>query len=555
MVHLNLFVFCTLAYFANNGVTSAVTGSTDDDLIITLSTGSKVRGHVLQSFEGNNFHAFESIPYAEPPIGKNRFQPPVIKKPWEGVLNATANDKICPQLLSHNDPVVIGDEDCLILNVYRPLKSDRQKSLPVFFWIYGGGFDSGYSALYDPSLLIDYDIVIVTINYRVGSLGFLTTIDDNIPGNVGLKDQLLALQWVHDNIIAFGGDPNQVTVGGESAGSMSAGFHLLSKAAKGLYSAIIQQSGSPLAGPFYPSKDREVAFEFGRQLNKSFTSSRSSDLLAMLQEASLTDILNLQATFSVGVRPQGFMATIVFKPVIEEEFNDKAFLTGPMHSAILNGKFNFVPVLIGLNSEESLMFYDSVDKEAFNQAARFFDENAKDIISVSLNIAEEAREDVGKALKSLYTNTSFQEDTLGFIKYSSDEVFGRSIIRQAEGASRYVPVFMYQLSWYNKNNRFPGTGHASDLYYLWNLPIASTTAYNETLRRPILKLWTNFIKYQNPTPIEDEDLQNVIWPEVEPGSVKYLNIDSTFEVQENPRGYYDIESILDAYLKEPLISY
>ncbi|XP_072396035.1 para-nitrobenzyl esterase-like [Diabrotica undecimpunctata] len=552
MKHLKLLVF-SLVYFANTGTTSLAAEFADDnDLIVTLPTGSKMRGYVLQSFEGNDFYAFENIPYAEPPSGQNRFQPPIVKKPWEGVFNATTNGKLCPQTLSQTDFTIIGEEDCLVLNVYKPLKANPQELLPVYFWIHGGGFISGFGSVYNPKLFIDYDIVIVTINYRLGALGFLTTIDNNIPGNLGLKDQLLALHWVHDNINAFGGDPKQVTVGGESGGSMSAGFHLLSKSARGLFSGIIQQSGSPLAGFFYPSNDREVAFEYGRQLNKSFNSSKSSDLLAMLQEASMADIINLQTTFYPRNRPQGFMTSLVWKPVIEEDV-DTAAVTGPMHSAILDGEFNFVPVLIGLNSEESLFILNDTSDE-FKQRVKYYDETPKNMISEYLNIAEEAREDVGKALKSLYTNSSFEEDTLGFIKYTSDENFGRSIARQAEAGSRYAPVYMYQLSWYNKTNPYPGVEHGDDLLYMWFV-LETFPSYNEALRKPILKWWTNFIKYQNPTPVEDEDLQNVIWPEVKPGSVKYLNIDSTFEVKENPRQYYQIESILDPYIRVPLITY
>ncbi|XP_072396029.1 para-nitrobenzyl esterase-like isoform X1 [Diabrotica undecimpunctata] len=546
MAHLKLLFFCVIIYFAKTGVTSPV--STTDDLIVTLSTGSKVRGHVLQSFEGNDFQAFESIPYAEPPTGKNRFQPPIPKTPWEGVFNATYNNKTCPQF-----GYGISEEDCLILNVYRPVKSSNKELLPVFFWIYGGGFNSGLASIYDPKFLIDYDIIIVTINYRIGVLGFLTTIDDNIPGNLGLKDQVLALQWVHDNINTFGGDPKQVTVGGESAGSMSAAFLLQSKPARGLYSGIIQQSGSSLSGIFYPSNDREVAFEFGRQLNSSFNSSKSSDLLTVLQEAPLEELIELQNRFSYGVRPQGYANSLVWKPVIEEEFNENALITAPMHSAILNGQFNFVPILIGFNSEEALLSVN-VSSDQFKQRAIFYDENPKEIISASLNVAEEAREYVGRALKSLYTNSSFEEDTFSLIKYTSDEVFSRSIARQAETASLYVPVYMYELSWYNKSNTFPGVEHSADLYYMWGVNFDGNT-HNESLRKPILKWWTNFIKYQNPTPVEDEDLQKIIWPEVKPGSVKYLNIDSTFEVQENPRQYNEIKSILDPFIREPLISY
>ncbi|CAG9827647.1 unnamed protein product [Diabrotica balteata] len=367
-------------YAFKTPVTSPVAGDAPDDLIITLPTGSKVQGHILKSFEGNDFQAFENIPYAEAPVGKNRL-----------------------------------------------------KALPVYLWIYGGSFNVGYGTLYNPKFLIDYDIIIVTINYRLGVLGFLTTNDDNIPANLGLKDQLLALQWVHDNIIAFGGDPNQVTIGGESAGSISVGFHWLNKQARGLFTGIIQQSGSPLSSFLSKQGSREIAFEYGRQLNNSFNSSKSSDLLVTLQEASLSDILKLQKNVDV-------------------------------------------------------------DSDLFKQRAKFYDENPKEIPNEALNIAEENKEHVGAALRKHYTNSSFEEDALALIQYTSDEVFGRSVGRQADAASRYVPVYMYQLSWYNKSNQFPGVEHTADLHYFWDFT-PQEASHNDTLRKPLFKWWTNFIKY------------------------------------------------------------
>ncbi|XP_072396398.1 carboxylic ester hydrolase-like [Diabrotica undecimpunctata] len=551
MARLKLFIFCAIIYFSDTRVTSPVAGDAVDDLIITLPTGSKVQGHILKSFEGNDFQAFENIPYAEAPVGKNRLKVSSPKEPWEGVFNATSSTKACSQFLDDN---VIGEEDCLVLNVYRPSKADNQEALPVYLWIYGGSFLVGYGTLYNPKFLIDYDIIIVTINYRLGVLGFLTTNDDNIPANLGLKDQLLALQWVHDNIIAFGGDPNQVTIGGESAGSISVGFHWLNKQARGLFSGIIQQSGSPLSSFLSKQGSREVALEYGRQLNNSFNSTKSSDLLVTLQEASLSDIMKLQKTFAVGTKPQGHYTTIVWQPIIEGDFSDNAAVTGHMHSAVLNGEFNFVPILMGLNSEESLFQMIDVDSDLFKQRAKFYDENPKVIPDEALNIAEENKEHVGAALRKHYTNSSFEEDSLALIQYTSDEVFGRSIGRQADAASRYVPVYMYQLSWYNKSNQFPGVEHTADLHYFWDFT-PQEASHNDTLRKPLFKWWTNFIKYGNPTPIEDEDLQNVIWPEVKPGSVKYLNIDSTFEVKENPRRYYDLERIIDPYIREPFNTY
>ncbi|XP_072402305.1 para-nitrobenzyl esterase-like [Diabrotica undecimpunctata] len=560
-MYLKLAIFCWLLYsFTKKGVNSlpgAEAEFEEDELIVELENLGKIRGHILQSAEGKDFYAFQDIPYAEPPIGKNRFKPPKPHGPWEGILNTTSNNKVCPQQFlekKHKLSDLNEDEDCLVLNVYTPVKPSSNKSLPIFFWIHGGSYvyGAGSMLLYNPKLLVDYDIIVVTINYRLGALGFLTTLDENIPANLALKDQLLALKWTHQNIHKFGGDPKKITVGGESAGSISAGFHLLSRSAKGLINGIIQQSGSPLCGVFYPTNDRKLAFEFGKTLNSSFTSATSSDLLELLQQASTSDILAVQSKLTSG-RSVGFMDAITYKPVIEGTFNDDAFITEPMHGAVQDGHFNLVPILIGITSEESLMFLFEINESDIEKRAKFLDEDPKNLIGDYLNVAEQDRAAAGSILHTYYNYSTFTEDRTALIKYTSDEVFTRSVIRQAECASRYVPVYMYELSWLPEGSTDIGVPHSADLWYLWD-----TMAFGEnkeTLRKPILKWWTNFIKYQNPTPVLDEELQNVIWPEVQPNAVKYLDINSQFTVKENPRNYYNLKSLLDSFIKPPYVSY
>ncbi|CAG9839712.1 unnamed protein product [Diabrotica balteata] len=559
-MNLRLIIFCSLLYVAIKGVfSSPVSGaqSEEDDLIVELENLGKIRGHILQSSEGKDFYAFQDIPYGESTAGNNRFKPSKPRGPWEGVLNVTENKKKCPQAsFMNNDLSSDSDltEDCLVLNVYTPVKPSSGKSLPIFFWIHGGAFLGGSGSMkeYDPKYLIDYDIVVVTINYRLGALGFLTTLDDSIPGNLGLKDQLLALKWAHDHIHQFGGDPDKITVGGESAGSMATGFQMLSRAAKGLFRGIIQQSGSPLARFFYPSDDREHAFEFGKALNSSFTSTKSSDLLELLQQVSYSDLLDVQSKFSPGGNV-GFMDALVYKPVLEDENNDDAFVTEPMHGAVLDGHFNLVPLLIGINSEEALGFLNQAGNETIEERAKSLDESPSNLVAESLNVADEDRETVGNGLKEIYNFSSFVEDRNAFVKYTTDEAFARSSIRQAESASRYVPVYLYQLSWLPENSTEIGVPHGADVWYFWGgLPLGPST---ESLRKPFLKLWTNFIKYQNPTPESDEELQNVIWPEVKPDAVKYLDLNTQFTVHDNPRNYYSFKSLLDHYIHPPYISY
>lgn len=189
------------------------------------------------------------VPYAEPPVGRLRFTAPAPVRPWRGVRPATAVGGAAPQHGSFTaDTRRLGapSEDCLYLNVYAPAEPGPPR--PVLVWIHGGAYTSGSGALYDGSgLAARGDVVVVTVNYRLGVLGFVdlgAATDAEIPSNLGLRDQIAALRWVRDNIAAFGGDPERVTVAGESAGSIAVSLLLTAPSARGLFRSAIMQSGS-----------------------------------------------------------------------------------------------------------------------------------------------------------------------------------------------------------------------------------------------------------------------------------------------------------------------
>ena len=190
---------------------------------------------------------FKGIPYAASTAGENRWRPPQPPKPWDGVYEATGFGPTCPQT---RDGSIQGSEDCLNLNIWTPSYSLNEK-LPVFVWIHGGRFTfgSGCNKLYDGSQMALKNIVVVTFNYRCGILGFLSHPDlsnesnHNASGNYGLLDKIAALEWVQENISAFGGDQTRVTIGGQSAGAASVGLHMMSPLSKGLFNACISQSG------------------------------------------------------------------------------------------------------------------------------------------------------------------------------------------------------------------------------------------------------------------------------------------------------------------------
>ena len=243
----------------------------DDNTKVNLTLGwveGERRDNLL--YPEWSYYAFHAIPYAEPPLGELRFQLPRAYSTSYGTIddpyNATdsyRNNKICPQVKNpHFTKVDREDEDCLHLSVYSPdIHSDTLR--PVLVWIHGGDFESGSGMhrYFGPERFMkDGDIVMVSINYRLGTLGFLSLGTEELPGNAGLWDQVEALKWIQANIDSFGGNPGNVTIMGESAGSWSVMYQLLSPKSAGLFQRVISQSGTPMS-PAYHEYAEDKAIE------------------------------------------------------------------------------------------------------------------------------------------------------------------------------------------------------------------------------------------------------------------------------------------------------
>ncbi|XP_018321739.1 esterase FE4 isoform X2 [Agrilus planipennis] len=215
------------------------------NLPLTSTKLGVIKGNYLESRLKRTIYAYRGIRYAEAPVGNLRFQPPVPVKSWDTIYDATKDGAACPQ--PGFQPT---SEDCLFLNVYTTVSPENIQqdnvTRPVIVYIHAGGFYSvtGRSDWAGPEYMLDQDVVFVTLNYRLGALGFISTGDKFAPGNLGLKDQVLALKWVKDNVIYFGGDPNCVTLYGYSMGSASISLHLISPMSRGLFHRAILSSGS-----------------------------------------------------------------------------------------------------------------------------------------------------------------------------------------------------------------------------------------------------------------------------------------------------------------------
>lgn len=309
----------------------------------------------LKGSERDGIYAFKGIPYALPPVGEWRWQPPQDPWPWVGVLDATDYGKWAPQNKSGLDAVMGAEsgeqgENCLTLNVWTPGLDNAKR--PVMVWIHGGGFTigSGAQGVYEGRTLAAHgDVVVVTINYRLGILGFANlkvATGGRIPatGNEGLLDQAKALAWVQDNIADFGGDPDNVTIFGESAGGMSTGALLALPEARGLFHKAIPQSG---AG--HTAATMETAPLVGEAILK--VTGLDAEGLA---KASVEDLLKVQRLIEGGKvedYPLSKIGSLPFRPVI-----DGTVLTDLPVDAVRAGKAAGIPIMAGCTLDEWRLF-------------------------------------------------------------------------------------------------------------------------------------------------------------------------------------------------------
>merc|ERR1711936_330322 len=223
-----------------------------NNTIVVHTKYGDVKGCLNSTTDGPPIATFLGIPFAKPPTGKLRFKEPQPPESWNGTRDASNFGKRCMQLrtaFKEGDISHLISEDCLYLNVYVRPVATVMPSIPVMVWIHGGGYTTGSGSVpfYNGSRLAERGVIVVTINYRLGVFGYMSTEDDVMPGNYGMMDQIAALKWVRDNIGFFGGDSNQVTIFGESAGGSSVSLLTMSPLGKGLFRRATMESGASLS--------------------------------------------------------------------------------------------------------------------------------------------------------------------------------------------------------------------------------------------------------------------------------------------------------------------
>ncbi|KAJ8683812.1 hypothetical protein QAD02_019604 [Eretmocerus hayati] len=381
-------IITALSLLFFTGTSTAQLNSTS---IVLLRKGP-VRGQILTTFRKSiQYSSFTGIPFAKPPLADLRFRPPEEIENWKDVLDTTKEPSICAQLAneinSRHD--IIGSEDCLYLNVYTPQtdfeRLNETDLKAVMVWIYGGGFMAGsqLSNTARPDFLLENDVVVVSMNYRLGPLGFLNLNHQDASGNAGLKDQSLALRWVKENIAQFGGNPKKITIFGESAGAVSVDLHVVSNMSVGLFQQSISMSGSPLGTYWSMQTNKEAmqhAFELGSKLGYNF--SEIDGLLETLRSASTADLIVKAAE----------LPWTPFRPTVEknaETDSTQKFLS----SCVLDRykdvrKINRGRHMMGFTSNEGKVFYYNMRTvlDMFEMSSELFEEGG---ISMNLSSYQE----------------------------------------------------------------------------------------------------------------------------------------------------------------------
>ncbi|CAG5025184.1 unnamed protein product [Parnassius apollo] len=320
---------------------------------VEISDG-KLKGKVCKTCNGVQFYTFKGIPYAKPPIGDLRFSTPQPPEPWDGVRDATKECNICAQF-DKATATFIGDEDCLYLNVYTPLTTNEGKKLPVMVFFHGGGFLFGHGtddSAHGPDFLIEKEVVIVSLNYRLGILGFLSLDRKEAPGNMGLRDQMLALKWVQKNISQFGGDPKNVTIFGISAGGASVEYLLLSPLTKGLFHKAIAQSGSSLLHWAQNEKVKELAAKI--PLLKKKVIKDEDQLLKYLKEMPIKELIQA-SMLAIGTDNSRGGIHFGFVPTVEKSGDWEQFISKSTYEMLSKGEFAKVPFMSGFCTREGLL--------------------------------------------------------------------------------------------------------------------------------------------------------------------------------------------------------
>ncbi|MBM7061352.1 carboxylesterase family protein [Pseudomonas sp. UL073] len=479
-------------------------------LLMYTAMGAAQAGPQVQTANGviegaslNGTNVYRNIPYAKAPVGDLRWKAPQPATPWQGVLQAVGEGKYCAQGGSEISADK-GEEDCLVVHVTTPAGATPSSNLPVMFWIHGGAFMEGSGRTFDATELVKKNVIVVSINYRLGAFGFLALnslrneASDLSTGNYGLLDQNLAMQWAKNNIQAFGGNPANVTIAGESAGAMSALMHLTMPKSAGLFKGVIAQS------PVFMGEGGVVAtladaVQKGDAFADRLGCAAGASQLACLRGKSVAEVA-AQSRMNWSALQMSTSTMIPFAPVV-----DGVVLPANPATSIQRGNSQAVPVLIGTNRNEAQPLF------AVAQFVTGHPLTSDEYNQVLQNMAPSVS---WVAVRGLYPVLAYGTPAAAGTALLTDSTFACAAGNLRKGLERRASVYGYEFNDPQSPSGFGaealgatpdilGAGHTDELPYIFNRqsPIGAYVTLNASqlaLSGQMVSYWTNFMKSGNP---------------------------------------------------------
>ncbi|XP_062126087.1 esterase B1 isoform X1 [Drosophila sulfurigaster albostrigata] len=521
----------------------------------TVKTKSgTITGSQCTSIYGDDYISFECIPYAQPPLGALRFKAPVPVHPWKKTLMCRQKGEK-PLQFNQYTKQLEGIENCLYLNVY--VKSMKtEKPLPLIVFFFGGGFEKGDSSrdLHSPDYFMMRDVVVATVSYRVGPLGFLSLENPaaGVPGNAGLKDQLLAMKWITQNATSFNADPANVTAFGESAGAASVHYLMLNPNAAGLFHKAIMQSGNALCSwslcPI-PNLGRRLAENLGMKHVQQASDTKVLEFLQSVPGDKLVTPYLLSQAENLDD------CVFQFGPVVEPYSSEDCVLLKPPIELVETAWGNSIPVLMSGTSFEGLLMYARVQMAPYLLTSLKGQPQHMLPLELKRSLPQALALTLGKRLKLLHFGDrpmDLQKDSVvAYCEYASYKVFWHPIMRtikarlRASAAPTYLYRFDFDSSTFNHQRRkycgdqLRGVAHIDDHSYIWygdfSWKLDKHTAEFQTIER-MIDILTTFAATSNPNcgSVQSSLPKNSHWPPLSKKFIVCLNISEEMKIIDLP---------------------
>ncbi|CAK1551415.1 unnamed protein product [Leptosia nina] len=483
-----------------------------------------------------SFLLYTGIPYASTG-SSTRFQAPGPPPQWRGIFKAVDDFDVCPQT-SIISGVVVGNEDCLKLNVYVPIKRESKRPLSVMVFIHGGAFvlGSGGNFVYGPDYFMNKHVILVTFNYRLGALGFICLGIKEAPGNAGLKDQIAALKWVRSNIAEFGGNPDDVTLFGESAGATSASILMSSPAAEGLFRRAILQSGSSISNWAINRNPLWVASLTASRLG--FHSEDPHELYNFLSKVELKDLVPIVH----GKPEQVFFDTqLLHLPCVEKQIPGEEPVFNDLPWNTLLKKQIGIPVIHGTNSREGMFLTAAANGSVEERNGKFIfaSDLQFDTEEDGMRVSLEAQKFYFGSDRISMLKIDNITDLYTHLYFEIPSIIETELLVNRSAAPVYNYLFDYSggrnfLKFRSARGSESGACHGDELFYMFNAKVLPfrVSRDDQMVIDQLTTMWSNFAKYGEPTPAGSNLLPGGMdWTASERGSLRFLHIESGQKVQ------------------------